>query len=604
MGVSVKTLSLDEMLELPPDPLSGGSSKPAPLARRVPSGAGMIAGDAFQGASVRDRQLALWKPALRSADADMLPNKRLADARVRDTIRNDAYVDSAETINKDSIVGSQFLLNAKPATKILLGREDETWEEEFQEEVETLFTLGTEGVDCWLDSARSRTFTEHIRLGVGTFFATGEYLAAVEWARDDADRRPFNTSIRPIDLDRLSTPPLRLNDPYVIGGVEVDKRHIPVAYHVRKAHPTDYMLAQSYEWERIQARKLWGRKQMLHIFEARRPGQTRGMSCLVTALKEMRQTKDFREIVLQNAVVSATYAATIESDLPTAEIFTRLGGGNMSADDINEATKSFMGSYLSAMDETIGDSNNLKMDGVKIPVLPPGSKLSLHKASQGGPLGTEFEKSLLRYIAASLGISYEQLSRDYSSTNYSSARAAMGETWKFFTSRKAIIADRLATEIYRLWLEEMLNRGAIQSMPTAMRRNTSWIYEPFKLEAASRCQWIGAGRGQIDPLKETQAAVLRESHNITNLEQEIGQLGGDWRTVLKQRRREKKLLEEYGLLPEPSNAMNAASGSKSANEAPAKKSDSSQEKKAKALNGSLEKNFHDADHSDVDEVLS
>ena len=44
---------------------------------------------------------------------------------------------------------------------------------------------------------------------------------------------------------------------------------------------------------------------------------------------------------------------------------------------------------------------------------------------KGGPLGQEFEQSLLRYIAAALGVSYEQLSKDYSQTNYSSARAAM-----------------------------------------------------------------------------------------------------------------------------------------------------------------------------------
>jgi hypothetical protein len=59
--------------------------------------------------------------------------------------------------------------------------------------------------------------------------------------------------------------------------------------------------------------------------------------------------------------------------------------------------------------------------------------------------GTNFEQSLLRYIAATLGVSYEQLSRDYTNTNYSSARAAMTETWKFMQARKKLIADRFAT---------------------------------------------------------------------------------------------------------------------------------------------------------------
>jgi capsid protein len=31
-----------------------------------------------------------------------------------------------------------------------------------------------------------------------------------------------------------------------------------------------------------------------------------------------------------------------------------------------------------------------------------------------------------------------------------------------------------------------------------------------RFEAMSRCDWIGASRGQIDELKETQAAILRD----------------------------------------------------------------------------------------------
>ncbi len=56
---------------------------------------------------------------------------------------------------------------------------------------------------------------------------------------------------------------------------------------------------------------------MLHIFEQQRPDQTRGVAAMVSALKEMRITKQFRDVTLQNAVVNATYAASIESDLPS-----------------------------------------------------------------------------------------------------------------------------------------------------------------------------------------------------------------------------------------------------------------------------------------------
>lgn len=275
---------------------------------------------------------------------------------------------------------------------------------------------------------------------------------------------------------------------------------------------------------------------MIHLFEQQRPDQTRGIAAMVSALKEMRITKQFRDVVLQNAVVNATYAASIESDLPPAEAFATLGG----TDNIAAAMGSYVEQYLGQIAEYSGGARNLQLDGVKIPHLFPGTKLNLHQAGKGGPLGQEFEQSLLRYIAASLGVSYEQLSKDYSQTNYSSARAAMAETWKRMNAVKRQVADRFATTVYRLWLEEAINKGAIQSLPAAARP-PGWLYQDQRLDAISKCDWIGASRGQIDELKETQAAVLRLKFNLSTDEDEIARLGKDWREVKRQRAREKAM---------------------------------------------------------------
>ncbi|MGH9928613.1 MAG: phage portal protein, partial [Pyrinomonadaceae bacterium] len=49
-------------------------------------------GGAYDAASRTSRELALWEPMRRSADGDILPDKGIADSRVRDMARNDAYV--------------------------------------------------------------------------------------------------------------------------------------------------------------------------------------------------------------------------------------------------------------------------------------------------------------------------------------------------------------------------------------------------------------------------------------------------------------------------------------------------------------------------------
>lgn len=532
-----------------------GNALPAVVAPSTGKAMAFVGGP-YDGADRYSTELATWQPSLGSADFDILPDKPVLDARVRDTLRNDSYVQSGLAMHKDNIVGSMFLLNSKPDFKVL-GLE-ETWAEEYQEEVESKFTLWAESDNNWPDAARVNTLTSLVRLAVGVYGMAGEVLASAEWMRDTA--RPFNTAIQMIDLDRLSNPNGVINNALLRGGVQRDRYGAPLGYHVRMAHPTDYFNPDSYMWKYVPIRKPWGRLQMIHIVEQTRPDQTRGVAEMVSALKELRITKKFRDIVLQNAVVNATYAASIESDLPSDAVFQALGGGNMG--DTAGGAISWASSYLAAIQQYAGGAKNLKLDGVKIPHLFPGTKLQLRPAGQGGPLGTEFEQSLLRYIAANLNVSYEQLSRDYSQSNYSSIRAAMTETWKFMQARKRMVADRFASSIFRLWLEEAINKNQIATLSKA----SPSFYEGLNADAYAKCEWIGASRGQIDELKETQAAVLRLDNGLSTLEDEHGRMGKDWRAVIRQRKREKTLLVEAGLYVDP-NSQNTKNALKPSTEA-------------------------------------
>jgi lambda family phage portal protein len=518
----------------------------------LPSGAGTpmaVVGGAYDGASRFDSSLALWSPPMNSADDDILPSKMLIDSRVRDTLRNDSYVLSGSNIHKDNIVGSMFLLNSKPEYRAL--GLDETWAEEFQEEVESKFMLWAESPRNWPDASRMNNLTSLVRLAVGVYTMSGEVLATVEWLRDSD--RPYSTAIQMVDLDRLSNPNGLADTKTLRGGVEKDRRGRPIAYHIRMAHPNDWTDLQNNYWKRVPVAKPWGRAQVIHILEQFRPDQTRGVSEIVSALKELRITKKFRDIVLQNAVVNATYAASIESDMPSETVFQALGGGNM-GENVGVAIEQYASGYLGAIAQYAGSSKHMAIDGVKIPHLFPGTRLQLRPAGQGGPLGTEFEQSLLRYIAANLGVSYEQLSRDYSQSNYSSIRAAMTETWKYMQGRKRMVADRFASQVYMLWLEEAINAGEITTFP---RRGPNW-YEGLNAEAYSACEWIGASRGQIDELKETQAATLRLKYHLSTYEDEMARLGKDWRKALVQREREMREFKERGLLVEDDEGMSNA----------------------------------------------
>lgn len=510
-------------------------------------------GGAYEGADRFSRELALWSPALMSADREVFEAKDITDARTRDIVRNDPLVAHGSVLQKDNIVGSFYLLNCKPELRILGW--DEGWAQEFQEEVETKFTVWAESPNNWFDAQRVNTFTGLVRLAVGIYLAAGEVLAASEWIRDDP-LRLYKTALQMIDVDRLSNPFGAMDTDNIKRGVEKDRRGAPIAYYIREAHPTDWTNLKSYLWKRIPRIKPWGRLQVIHIYEQGRPDQTRGISDMVAILKETRMGRKFRDITLQNAVVNASYAASIESDLPSEAVFQALGGGNMGTTDMGEVITEYAAAFLGAIAEYTGSSKNIHLDGVKIPHLFPGTRLQLRPAGTPGGVGTDFESSLNRYLAANLGVSYEELTKDFTRTNYSGFKGGLNETRKHMGARKKGCADRFATAGFGLWFEEAMNNGELETM----RGKEAHFYEGINKDAYLTCDWIGASVGQIDELKETQAAALRRANLLTTHEDELGRLGKDWRKVFRQIAREKKLMEELGIEIVQTNAANAATG--------------------------------------------
>lgn len=492
-------------------------------------------GGGMEGAERTSREMLRWTPPLISPDRQINANKDLADARGRDIVQNDAYATGAVNLHRDSIVGSQYRLNAQPDYDVL--GTDEGWAEEFQATVEPRFNLIADSVENWLDASGTMTLTGMIRLAVGGFLMTGEVLGTAEWLR--SAMRPCSTAVQIVSPTRLSNPDGMADTRYLRRGIEIDVFGAPQSYWFRTSHPGDaYADQDMLRWRNVPVRKPWGRRMVIHITEKLQPDQTRGVADMVSALKAMRMTKKFQEITLQNAVVNASYAAAIESELPREVVFGALGAGTAGLGDA-------LNTYMTALAAYTGAAPNLAIDGTKIPHLFPGTKLNLTPMGTPGGVGTEFEQSLLRHIASSLGLSYEQFTRDYTKTNYSSARASMSETWKYMQSRKKIVADRLATHIYVLWLEEQINAGNVP-LPPGMTIN-DYYADAVKREALHACDWIGASRGQIDELKETQAAVARIDAGFSTIEKEAARLGEDFRKVFRQRAREKKLAESLGL---------------------------------------------------------
>lgn len=504
-------------------------------------------GGALEGAERASREMALWRPSLGSPDQAISMGKQLADARGRDTVLNDGYAMGAMQYHKDSIVGAHFRLNSTPDWEVLRDIYNPTgasvedwrnWAELFQVRVERRFNLTAESNNHWLDASRRMTLTEMIRVEVGAFVYTGEVLATAEWIRKTG--RPYKTAIQLVNPDRLSNPDYREDNANLTRGIETGFYGEHNRYWIQGAHPSEFSDPDTLKWVPVPAEKPWGRKQVIYINEPVMIEQTRGVAAMVSALKQTNMRKQFSEVTLQNAVINASYAASVESELPSADIIAAMGGGT------DNALEGYLKSYMSMLAEYMGGANNIRIDGAMIPQFFPGTKLNARPLGTPGGVGhNDYESSLLRYLAAALGTSYSSLSKDFSKVSYSGLKGELAETQKFLGSRKKGVADKMGTYAFELWLEEEI-AGDYALLPPGWTRDD--FYRPLAKEALSLCKWIGTGRGQIDELAETQAAILRINSGLTTREIECAKLGNDFRDVLAQLDREAKLIEKHGLV--------------------------------------------------------
>lgn len=504
-----------------------------------------MGGGAFEGASRTSRELGSWDVRVQSADASINPDKLRLDARANDLARNVGPIAGARNTHKDSIVGSYYRLNSDPVLSVLRRIDpafDDTWSQEFQEEVEELASLYFESDMRYVDVQERLTLTEMIRLAVGVYFNGGEVLATMNWMRGSG--RPFSTSMQMVDCDRLSNPYDAMDSATLRRGVVLNANGAPIGYQIRDAHPTDFAFGEGqFEWTYRAKRLRWGRLNTLHILEPDRPDQSRGISALVSVLKETRMAGRFHDTALANAIVQASYAAAIESELPPEMAFELIGA----QDKLQADRLPMMMGYLNLIAEYSRGSRNLEIDGTKIPYLPPGSKLKMMPAGAVSGIGEKLEESLHRHIASALGISYEEYSRDYSKTNYSSSKAAANNTIRAMDARKRTVADRVANEFYTCWMEEAVTDRKLESMRNIVARKPDLFYMPMVREALCNASWIGSSRHQVDELKETQAANLRINAGTSTLEAENARLGRDWRKTLRQRAREQKFAKELGV---------------------------------------------------------
>jgi lambda family phage portal protein len=476
---------------------------------------------AHTGASWTSRELASWQPLRGSADSDLLPDLDALVGRERDLARNNGIAQGAHQTKLDNVVGPTGLRLSSTPDYRALGK-DRAWAEEWSNQVEALWRPWAETTMC--DAAAKLNFAGLSRLVYAGGQLNGEAVALPLWMPEP--RSAYALKLQVIESDRLATPVGQIDGRTMRGGVEVDDRGRPVAYWVRKAHPGDILFGfgspLAYQWERIPAETAWGRKRVLHVHEVERAGQSRGKPDFTSVLMQFKMLDRYQRTEIEAAVVQAMVAAFIETPLDQQTLGNMLGG---------EVDQPPFQNYLAAKRE-----HKVQFRGASMIPLFPGDKMTAFQPTRPNAVYGMFVENVLRHIGVGLNLPYELLMKDFSKTNYSSARASLLEAWRFFLGRRKWLSDYWASPVFALWLEEAVNARLIEA--------PDYYANQY---AYTRCKWIGSGRGWVDPVKEIDAAGKRMLYNISSQEIECAEQGLDWEEVLDQISVERAYKQKLGI---------------------------------------------------------
>jgi len=482
------------------------------------------------------QELSGFNPRLRSADTEVMQSRDRIVARSRDLDRNSGLINGGVDRRVDAVVGSNIWLKLKPDFAAM-GLSAE-WADEWSTKVEALFRVWGKSSRFVCDVERHHHFGGMVQLAYRHFVVDGSACAPLYML----DRgSPMQTAVLILDPDRLSNPKGAPDSDQIRGGVELDEWGAEVAYHVRNSHPADVPGSyKSAEWTRIARETSTGRPLFVRAINKRRAHQHHSIGRLASAMSRITQQGLADKTELQAQITNAVfglYAKTGRSADEMAESMAPAEDGLPVDGDGARAD------FYEQADLTFG--------GVRVAVVPKDDEIKTLTAERASTNFVAFQKYILQAIASALGISYEQLSNDWSGINYSSARTLLNEIWRGLLADRHLFTQMFCTPIFAAWLEEAVARDLIE-IPGGKAMFYVWR------DALTQCEWIGPGRGIIDRKKEADGSAADRAGGVSNLEIDCAEQGRDWRDVLWQQKREQVEREKYGL-PDP-NAQPAPAG--------------------------------------------
>lgn len=473
--------------------------------------------NAYKGASRTDRNFRYWDVTAGNPDRQSLQELPILRARANSLFRNNSIARGAVLTATTSVVGSGIQLQSTIDRDVLSEKLGWTDDEvnTIEQTLERKWWEYTESIEC--DANRRLNFRSQESLAFKTFLNSGESFATLPYFNRKGSRYPLKIQL--VDPQNVSNPYNKYSDKNLRDGIELDDEGTPVAYHIQT---NNNLYELNFKWTRVPAFGAGtGRRNVLHIFSPDFIGQTRGVPWIAAVIPDIKTLGDFNKNKAIKAAIENLFVGFITSNRAN-------GIDNLFEDEVSRD-----------MSSSEDRERDLTLQPGIIHELDPDEAINFHSptANQGAEFAA-FNDAMCQYIAMGLGLPKDMVTKVYNAS-FTASKASRMEAFRYFLTLRNAFVSQFHKPIYQEFVDMLIELGEIE-IPL--------YFEDEELRSAILCsEWVGESPGQIDPVRETTASILKINNGLSTRHAESIKDGMDFDTNIRKLKRENEQMLESGV---------------------------------------------------------
>lgn len=445
-----------------------------------------------------------WDAESNSPKKDIEENRKILRERSRDLAMNAPLGAAAVGSTRTNCIGAGLVPKPKIDYEFLGISKEEAMN--LQKQIKKEFALWAESTLC--DNNDQNNFYEIQQIAFLDWLRNGEEFVLIKYEKEETSYMPYQLRLKLIEADRICSPnslsgdyegsEQKNGDNKIINGVEITASGKVEAYHICSVYPGEESYYLRADWKRIPKRgKRTGNPNILHIFNAERAEQYRGVPFLAPVVETIKQITRYTEAEIMAAVINAMFSIFV-----TTENGDDLEGFGGADEQIEEDEK---------------EDDEVLLGNGTVNFLKAGESVTPVQSTHPSGNFDSFSSAMANYLGAALEIAPEILLKKFTK-NFSASKGAMNETWKAYRMRRTWFVNDFCQEVYNLWFAEAVSKGRIAA--------PGFFNNPLVRKAYTNCTWNGPAQGQLEPGKEVDAAVKRIAAGLSTREDECTALNG------------------------------------------------------------------------------